>query len=99
MLSSGESVYRLLALLISQFELLLCVREMMDAGFTRSRMQSELGVHEYRLKLAVDAATRFDAGALREIMRLACETDAHIKTGLLRDALALEMFVNAATGL
>jgi DNA polymerase-3 subunit delta len=99
MLASGESVYRLLALLLSQFELLLSVREMMDEGFTRTRMQSELGVHEYRLRMAIEVAARFDEGKLREIVKLACETDAHIKTGLLRDVLALEMFVNAATGL
>jgi DNA polymerase-3 subunit delta len=99
MLASGENVYRLLALLLSQFELLLSVREMMDEGFTKGRMQSELGVHEYRLRMATLVAERFDTATLREIVRLACETDAHIKTGLLRDVLALEMFVNAATGL
>jgi DNA polymerase-3 subunit delta len=99
MLSSGESVYRLLALLLSQFELLLSVREMMDEGFAKGRMQSELGVHEYRLRMAIEVAARFDTATLRRIVTLACETDAHIKTGLLRDALALEMFVNAATGL
>jgi DNA polymerase-3 subunit delta len=98
MLASGENVYRLLALLISQFELLLSVREMMDAGYARSRMQSELGVHEYRLRMAVETAARFDARRLREIVLRACETDMHIKTGLLRDTLALELFVNAASG-
>jgi DNA polymerase-3 subunit delta len=98
MLASGENVYRLLALLISQFELLLSVREMADAGFTRARMQSELGVHEYRLRMAAETAARFDAGTLRAIVLRACEADKHIKTGLLRDTLALELFVNAATG-
>jgi DNA polymerase-3 subunit delta len=98
MLASGENVYGLLALLLSQFELLLSVREMMDAGFTRTRMQSELGVHEYRLRLAVETAAHFDAAALRRIVLRACETDKHIKSGLLRDALAFEMFINAAAG-
>jgi DNA polymerase-3 subunit delta len=98
MLASGENVYRLLALLISQFELLLSVREMTDAGFTRSRMQSELGVHEYRLRMAAETAARFDADTLRGIVLRACETDRHIKSGLLRDTLALELFVNAVSG-
>jgi DNA polymerase-3 subunit delta len=98
LLASGESVYRLLALLISQFELLLSVREMTDEGFSRTRMQSELGVHEYRLRLAAETAARFETGALRAILLRACEADKHIKTGLLGDALALEMFVNAAVG-
>ncbi|MDR2089834.1 MAG: DNA polymerase III subunit delta [Clostridiales Family XIII bacterium] len=98
MFAAGENVYRLLALLISQFELLLSVRELLDAGFTRARMQSELGVHEYRLRMAVETAARFDARTLRKIVLRACETDRHIKTGLLRDTLALEMFVNAAAG-
>jgi DNA polymerase-3 subunit delta len=99
MLASGENVYRLLALLISQFELLLSVREMTDMGFSRARMQSELGVHEYRLRMAIEVAGRFDTAALRDILRLACDTDKHIKTGLFRDVLALELFVNAASGL
>ncbi|MDR2296155.1 MAG: DNA polymerase III subunit delta [Clostridiales Family XIII bacterium] len=98
MLASGESVYRLLALLLSQFELLLSVRELLDAGFTRARMQSELGVHEYRLRMAAETAARFDADTLRAIVLRACEADKHIKTGLLRDTLALELFVNAAAG-
>jgi DNA polymerase-3 subunit delta len=99
LLSSGENVYRLLALLLSQFELLLSVREMMDAGYTRTRMQSELGVHEYRLRMAAETAARFETSALRAILLRACETDRHIKTGLLRDALALEMFVNVSCSL
>jgi DNA polymerase-3 subunit delta len=95
LLSSGENVYRLLALLISQFELLLSVREMMDEGLTRARMQSELDVHEYRLRMAAETAARFETSALRATLLRACEADKHIKTGLLRDALALEMFVNS----
>jgi DNA polymerase-3 subunit delta len=99
LLSSGENVYRLLALLFSQFELLLSVREMMDEGCTRARMQSELGVHEYRLRMAAETAALLETGALRAILLCACEADAHIKTGLLRDALALEMFVNVSCSL
>jgi DNA polymerase-3 subunit delta len=98
LLASGESVYRLLALLLSQFELLLSVREMTDDGLTHAQMQTELGVHEYRLRMATETAARFDVRTLRAIVLRACETDKHIKTGLLRDALALEMFVNAAVG-
>jgi DNA polymerase-3 subunit delta len=65
LLASGESVYRLLALLLSQFELLLSVREMMDEGLTRAQMQRELGVHEFRLRMAAETAARFDGRALR----------------------------------
>jgi DNA polymerase-3 subunit delta len=97
LLSSGESVYRLLALLFSQFELLLCVREMAEAGLSRGEMRQILAVHEFRLGIAAEQAERFSVKGLREILRQACEADKNIKTGLLQDSLALEMFIYAAT--
>jgi DNA polymerase-3 subunit delta len=93
MLTGGENVYKILALLFSQFDLLLCIRDLLDRGYSRQEIQKTLDVNEYRLRMAMEQAGRFSSMSLRNIVRRAYAVDKNIKTGLLRDALALEMLI------
>ncbi|MDR3242672.1 MAG: DNA polymerase III subunit delta [Clostridiales Family XIII bacterium] len=94
-LATGESAYKILALLFSQFELILSVRELQDARKTPVQIKGILQVHEFRIIKAAEFARRFSAEQLSDILRKACEIDRNIKTGLLRDSMALEMFIAA----
>ena len=92
-LGTGESVYKLLALLISQFELMLSVKEL---GRTESRaagMAQTLGVHEFRVKKALGFSERYTEQRLKEILMDAYETDIKIKSGLLDPRTAIELLV------
>ena len=92
-LDSGESVYKLLALICSQFEIMLSAKEMREEGQPIPAIQKTLGVHEFRLKKALQFAEPYSMERLRKILLSAYEVDKNIKTGLLDQTLALEMFV------
>ncbi len=92
-LDSGESVYKLLALICSQFEIMLSAKEMREEGHPVSAIQKTLGVHEFRLKKALQFAEPYSVERLKTILRNAYQVDKNIKTGLLDQTLALEMFV------
>lgn len=92
-LDSGENTYKLLALVCGQFELMLSASEMKEEDLSFSEMQKQLGVHEFRLKKALQSAESYSVSRLRRILRSAYEVDKNIKTGVLEQRLALEMFI------
>jgi len=95
LLVSGEGVYRLLSLLVSQIELLLEVKEMAEEGMDPGRMQKVLGIHEYRIKKARGVVNQYSVKSLRRILSKAYEIDGAIKSGLLEQRLALELFIGS----
>ena len=92
-LDSGENVYKLLALICSQFEIMLSAKEMRKEGNSLPAIQKTLEVHEFRLKKALQFAESYSIGQLRQILLRAYQVDHNIKSGLLEQRLALEMFV------
>ena len=92
-LVNGEKEYKILALICSQFEIILAVKEMKEEGKPYSEMIKILGIHEFRVKKAIEFAERFTIAHLRNVLKKAYEVDKNIKTGLLESSLALEMFI------
>ncbi len=93
LLVSGESVYGLLVLIVSQLELILEVKEMREEGLTPFQMQKLLGIHEFRIKKAMGVTEKYSVDGLKRILCKAYEIDGNIKTGLLEQNLALELFI------
>lgn len=93
LLVSGESVYGLLALIVSQLELILEVKEMREEGLAPAQMHKLLGVHEFRIKKAMGVTEKYSVEGLKRILCKAYEIDGNIKTGLLEKNLALELFI------
>lgn len=92
-LNSGENFYKLLGLLCSQFELMLSVKEMRAEAMTQQAMVKQLGVHEFRVKKAVQFAEAYSLPQLRGILKRIYEIDKHIKTGMLEQTLAMELLI------
>lgn len=93
LLVSGANHYQLLALICSQFELILKLRELKSEGRTPAEMNSRLGVNEYRLRKTLSFVERYTVPQLRRILLRAYSVDKNIKEGLLDSTLALEMFI------
>ncbi len=93
LLSSGESVYKLLALICSHYETILMVKEMRDEGRSPVEMAAVVGGNEYRIKIANQLSGRYSTEQLRSILCRCFAVDKNIKTGLLEDRLAMEMLV------
>ncbi len=92
-LSTGEEAYKLLALICSQFEIMLAVKEMEADYPTYGEMAVQLGAHEFRVKKAVQMARRCTLDALRKNLSRAYRVDEDIKTGYLDSRLAMEMLI------
>lgn len=93
LLVSGESVFGLLSLITSQLELILEVKEMREEGMGAGQIQKLLGVHEFRVKKAMGVTEKYSVSQLKKILSKAYEIDGNIKSGLLEQSLALELFI------
>lgn len=93
LLTGGESIYGLLALITSQLELILEVKEMREEGLGLSQIHKLLGIHEFRIKKAMSVTEKYSLDGLKRILSKAYEIDGNIKTGLLDQTLALELFI------
>ena len=93
LLSSGENLYMILSLIASQFEIILEVKELKEEGKNLSEIQSILQIHEFRIKKAMSFADRYSVKSLKQILIKVYEIDKSIKTGLLEQSFALELFI------
>ena len=56
-------------------------------------IHSRLGGSEYRIKKMIPYTNRYSADKLKKILSNIYEVDRNIKTGVLSDQMALEMFI------
>ena len=75
-------------MIVSQYELILEVKELKEAGFGKDEIVKTLGVHEFRVKKAIGFADKYSSAALRSILISAYDTDKNIKSGLITQDLA-----------
>lgn len=85
--------FRLVALMVSQFELILGIREMLDDGVIPSVIQSKMGLPKWRYDKLKPFAHRYTVKKLRDILIKIYEIDRNIKTGALNSRIALEMVI------
>ncbi|MCP8967186.1 DNA polymerase III subunit delta [Ectobacillus ponti] len=88
-----EEPIKILALLASQFRLLYQVKELQQRGYAQNQIASHIGVHPYRVKLAMNQTKSFSFEALRSIIDHLADADYDMKTGKLDKRLILEFFL------
>ncbi|NLD18779.1 MAG: DNA polymerase III subunit delta [Clostridiales bacterium] len=93
LLESGVAVYKLLALITGQIELLLETKELKEEGKSLGEIRQILGGHEFRIKKAASLTGQYTTAKLRQMLSSAYEVDGNIKSGLLEGSLALEYFI------
>ncbi|NLY70364.1 MAG: DNA polymerase III subunit delta [Clostridiales bacterium] len=94
LLSSGNNIFKILALICMQFETILFVKEHKEEGYSLSDINKELGIHEYRVKKASMFANRYSLEQLQKALSLAYQVEKNIKEGILDSRLALEMLIS-----
>ena len=89
-----ENGFRLLALLTSQFEMMLGYREMKALGKSLPEIQSQMGIKSaFRLKKAAGFAEKYSIPRLMELLARLYRVELDIKSGLYGERLALTMFI------
>lgn len=88
-----EEPIALLALLSYQFRVIFQVKLLVKKGYPLQRIQSEVKVHPYVVKLARDRSNRFSEVTLEKMIQLLAETDAKIKRGEMDKGIAFELLL------
>lgn len=92
-LHSGRDAFSVIGAIVSQFELLLSVKQLRDDSVAPAAMHKKLGASEYRIKKMIPYAGKYSQEKLKETLSAIYEVDRRIKTGLLDAQTALELFI------
>lgn len=93
MLQLGEEPIKIIIMLANQFRLIYQTRNLYKKGYSEKDISSLLGIHPYRIKLAITKGNQFsDETLLSYLIRLS-ELDINIKNGKIDKELGLELFI------
>lgn len=93
LLVQKEEPIKIVALLISQFRLLLQVKILQKQGYPQGDIAKVLKVHPYRVKLALQNVRRYEQHLLSEALDYLIEADYKMKTGQIDQELQVELFI------
>ncbi|MBR3786410.1 MAG: DNA polymerase III subunit delta [Firmicutes bacterium] len=93
MLHGGSDAFSIIGAIVSQFEMMLSVKQMREEGLDLGAIHKKLGGSEFRIKKMLPYANRYSVEKLKSILSSIYEVDRNIKTGVLEPQLALEMFI------
>lgn len=93
LITQKEDPIKILALMISQFRLLLQVKILKKKGYQQSDIAAILKIHPYRVKLAIQKEQKFSQAVLSKAHHLLITADHEIKTGKVNPELQIELFI------
>ena len=98
LLALKEPAMRILFLLIRQYRILFQVKALAGQGYGKKEIASRAGLHPFVAGKYMDLSRRFRAGELRAVMEEGAQIEQSVKTGLLSDTLAVELFIVKYSG-
>lgn len=93
LLKQNEEPIKMMALIANQFRLILQTKYFSQQGYGQKQIASNLKVHPFRIKLAIDQARLFSETELKSIMEQLAVMDNEMKTGKKDKQLLLELFL------
>ena len=70
-----------------------CIKALANQGYGRKEIASKAGLHPFVAGKNMEQAKRFKMGQLRRVMEEGAQLEQDVKTGLLTDNLAVELFI------
>jgi len=92
-----EEPIKLIVMIANQFRLFKQIQTLQTRGLYEKDIAIELGVHPYRVKVAISQARRFEMVELDNLLQQLAEIDLQIKTGQIDGEMALELFILGLT--
>ena len=80
-------------MLANQFRIIYQAKEMYKKGYTESDIAQNLGIHPYRIKLALNKAREYSSSSLLSYLSKLADLDIGIKTGNINKEISLELFI------
>ncbi len=92
-LDKNYEVTAMIGLIASQFRFLLQVKLLYNKGLSNDKIASSLGVHPYRVKLAISNSYYYSKELLESYLIKLFELDKKIKLGIIDKNTAFELFI------
>lgn len=93
LLALKESPMRILFLMTRQYRMLFQVKHLANKGYSKKEIASKTGLHPFAVGKYMDQAKYFKTSELRMVMEYSADIEQRVKTGLLTDNLAVELFI------
>ena len=93
LLALKEPPMRILSLMSKEYRDLFHVKELSKQGYGKKDIASRAGLHPFVAGKYMDLAKRFRSSELRQIMEESADLEQRVKTGLMTDSLAVELFI------
>ena len=93
MLKNNEEPIKLIALLASKFRLMYQASVLHKDGMNNIEIASFLNIHQYPVKLALQAGGKYPDKVLLNCLEQLADLDSDIKTGNIDPELGLELFI------
>ena len=93
MIKRNEEPIKIIVMLANQFRIIYQAKELYKMGYTGDNIASQLGIHPYRIKLALASANKYSSEVLLQAIDQLAELDINIKSGKCDKNLALELFI------
>ncbi|WP_306297898.1 DNA polymerase III subunit delta [Candidatus Enterococcus testudinis] len=93
LLLQGEETIKINAILISQVRLLLQTSILMKVGYQQANIAQTIGIHPYRVKLAMQQARGLATEALAALYDELIENDYKVKSGQMDKEFLFQLFV------
>lgn len=98
LLALKEPPMRILFLMIRQYRILFQVKGLSGQGYGKKEIASKAGLHPFAAGKYMDQAKKFRMSELRAVMEDGADIEQRVKTGLLTDNLAVELFIVKHSG-
>lgn len=93
MLINGEEPIKILVILANQFRIIYQAKELYKQGYSGNDIATMIGIHPYRIKLALEKARNYNSNILLGYLDKLADLDYDIKVGNIESSLGLEMFI------
>ena len=93
LIKANEEPIKIIVTLANQFRLIYQSKELYKKGNSEDSISKILGVHPYRVKLALEKGKNYSSKVLLKYLLKLADIDSSIKNGLIDKYLALELFI------
>lgn len=89
----AETAMRIFGLLTRQYRYLFQIKQLVKKGYGRREIAEKTGLHPFAVGKYMEQSKKISLEELREIIEDSADMEERIKTGLLSDRMAVELFL------